>query len=109
MVVICEECGKKYRFDYALMKSDKVKFTCKSCNHLISIIKPGQKENALDLEAPREEINISEQSVRTAISAKNKGFTLLPKMLSLFLLIPSIFLLLAGILYYQQLQNLPLF
>ncbi|MFH0730362.1 MAG: HAMP domain-containing protein [Pseudomonadota bacterium] len=110
MVVICEECGKKYRFDYTLMKSDKAKFSCKSCNHLISIKKPeeeGRREKADDFsDEPREEIKITEQSVQTAISSQKRGFTLLPKMLCLFLLIPSIFLLLAGMLYYNQLQDL---
>jgi HAMP domain-containing protein len=109
MVVICEECGKKYRFDYTLMKSDKAKFTCKSCNHLISIIKPEEKKTEKTesfSEEPREEITITEQSVKTAISSKKKGFSLLLKMLSLFLSIPIIFLLSASILYYMQLQKL---
>lgn len=106
MVVICEECGKKYKFDYNLMKSDRAKFTCKSCNHLISINKPEEDQKILEVEEPREEINISEESVKAAISSRTKGFSLLPKMLSLFLIIPSLFLLLAGALYYRQLQDL---
>jgi HAMP domain-containing protein len=106
MVVICEECGKKYKFDYNLMKSDRAKFTCKACNHLISIVKHDEEQKASEVEEPREEITISEESVKSAISAKNKGFSLLPKMLSLFLIIPSIFLLLAGALYFRELQNL---
>lgn len=106
MVVICEECGKKYKFDYRLMKSDKAKFTCKSCNHLISIVKPNEQASHTDIEEQREEIKVTEETVKAAILSKKKGFTLLPKMLSLFLLIPSIFLLLVGILYFKQLQNL---
>jgi methyl-accepting chemotaxis protein len=110
MVVICEECGKKYRFDYTLMKSDKAKFSCKACNHLISITKPEESEPQEKTDSfsdePREEIKISEQSVQAAISDKKRGLTLLPKMLCLFLLIPSIFLVLAGMLYYKQLQDL---
>jgi HAMP domain-containing protein len=88
------------------MKSDKAKFTCKSCNHLISIIKPEEYTSISDIEERREEIKVTEETVKTAISSKRKGFTLLPKMLSLFLLIPSIFLLLAGIFYFKQLQTL---
>jgi HAMP domain-containing protein len=106
MVVICEECGKKYKFDYKLMKTDKAKFTCKHCNHLISITKPESEQKILDIEEPREEINISEESVKAAISSRNRGFSLLPKMLFLFLIVPSIFLLIAGALYYKQLQEL---
>jgi HAMP domain-containing protein len=106
MVVICEECGKKYKFDYKLMKSDRAKFTCKACNHLISVIKPDDEQKVLEVEEAREEITISEESVKSAISSKSKGFSLLPKMLSLFLIIPSIFLLLAGALYFRELQDL---
>jgi HAMP domain-containing protein len=108
MIVICEECGKKYRFDQNLMKSDKAKFNCKQCNHLISIAKSEDNISSFHAE-PREEIKISEESVQTAISSKAKGLTLLPKMLFLFLLIPSIFLILAGFLYYEQLQDLSTF
>jgi HAMP domain-containing protein len=112
MVVICEECGKKYKFDYKLMKSDKAKFTCKSCNHQISITKPEdmrieEKENRFSDE-PREELQVTEQSIETAISSKNKGFslTLLHKMLFLFLFVPIVFLILAATFYFKQLEDL---
>ncbi len=36
MILICEECGKKYRTKGTL-KKDKVRFMCRSCSHVITI------------------------------------------------------------------------
>jgi len=38
MILICEECGKKYRTKGTL-KKDKVRFVCRSCSHVITITK----------------------------------------------------------------------
>ncbi len=38
MILICEECGKKYQTQGTL-KSDKVRFKCRSCSHVITITK----------------------------------------------------------------------
>ena len=38
MILICEECGKKYRTKGTL-KKDKVRFMCRSCSHVITITK----------------------------------------------------------------------
>jgi predicted Zn finger-like uncharacterized protein len=40
MIVICEDCGKKYRIDPAKLKAQTVKFKCKSCSHIIVVSKP---------------------------------------------------------------------
>ena len=39
MIVICEECGKKYRIDPAKIKGDRARFKCRSCSHLITVDK----------------------------------------------------------------------
>ncbi len=39
MIVICEECGKKYRIDPGKIKGDKARFKCRSCSHLITVDK----------------------------------------------------------------------
>jgi methyl-accepting chemotaxis protein len=41
MIVICEECGKKYRIDPAKIKGDKARFKCRTCSHLITVDKQG--------------------------------------------------------------------
>jgi len=40
MVVICEECGKKYRIDAGKIKGKTAGFNCKVCQHRITISKP---------------------------------------------------------------------
>lgn len=47
MIIICEECGKKYQ-TVGTLKKDKVKFNCRSCNQLITIVKPGVSFDAKD-------------------------------------------------------------
>lgn len=40
MIVTCEECGKKYRFDPAIIKGSEARFRCKACSHIITVSKP---------------------------------------------------------------------
>lgn len=37
MLVICADCGKKYRLDPTMLERKPVKFNCKSCTHLIML------------------------------------------------------------------------
>ena len=39
MIVICEECGKKYRVDPAKIKGKAASFKCHICNHVIMVLK----------------------------------------------------------------------
>ncbi len=41
MLVICEDCAKKYHIDEKRLKSAKAKFSCKACGHIIIVEKPG--------------------------------------------------------------------
>ena len=36
MIITCQTCQKKYKFDPAKLKSDKVAFQCKNCGHKIA-------------------------------------------------------------------------
>jgi HAMP domain-containing protein len=40
MIIICEECGKKYNIDPNRMKNDNAWVTCKSCRHRFEVVKP---------------------------------------------------------------------
>ncbi|MGD8304255.1 MAG: zinc-ribbon domain-containing protein, partial [Desulfobacterales bacterium] len=40
MIVICEECGKKYRIDPSKIKGDAARFKCRVCMHMIMVSKP---------------------------------------------------------------------
>lgn len=54
MLVICEDCGKKYNIDESRIKARRARFTCNECGHIIIIDKA-------DLSRP-------------LISKKNPGF-----------------------------------
>jgi len=41
MIIICEECGKKYQLDPVRIKGKEARFACKACGHLITAAKPG--------------------------------------------------------------------
>ena len=47
MIVICEECGKKYRVETDKIKGQKASFKCMTCHHVTVFSKP---ENNPDLE-----------------------------------------------------------
>ena len=40
MLVICEDCAKKYNIDETLIKGDKARFSCQECGHIIVVKKP---------------------------------------------------------------------
>lgn len=39
MIVICEECGKKYKIDPAKIRGELARFKCKACSHIITVNK----------------------------------------------------------------------
>lgn len=40
MLVICEECAKKYNVDESQIKGTRARFTCQKCGHCIIVRKP---------------------------------------------------------------------
>ena len=44
MIVVCEECGKRYRVDVGQMKGKAGKAYCHACDHLIIVTKPEPEE-----------------------------------------------------------------
>lgn len=59
MIVICEECGKKYRIDPERIKGKEGRFRCKACGHIVRVVKP-------EPEAPEITIEIGSPSVGAA-------------------------------------------
>lgn len=123
MIVICEECGKKYRVDPSRIKGRAASFRCHACRHVIVAFKPQQissqnppmpnrdtlPKTTIDerLGADNNEetggtfatdmgISIARQRLRP------KGFGLRAKMLLLFLFIPIIFMTGACVFYLWQ-------
>ncbi|MBW1820237.1 MAG: zinc-ribbon domain-containing protein [Deltaproteobacteria bacterium] len=124
MIVICEECGKKYSIDPLKIKGDKAKFKCKVCDFIITVIKPVETPATSFPKAPFVEADEEVDAKKTsAYKRKNKrkyartkktksfnlkGFGLRTKMLLLFFLIPIILIVAANILYLWQMNNLSL-
>jgi methyl-accepting chemotaxis protein len=65
MIVICEECGKKYKIDPAKIKGDQARFKCKACSHIITVKKrePVEKTEP-ELEPVPDSSSISEDTSR---------------------------------------------
>lgn len=42
MIIICEECSKKYRLDANKLQGESARFKCKACDHLIQLTVPTQ-------------------------------------------------------------------
>lgn len=39
MLVICEDCSKKYNIDQTKMKGTRARFSCQQCGHIIVVVK----------------------------------------------------------------------
>ena len=50
MIVICEECGKKYRLDVSKIKGTAARFKCRVCTHMIVVSKPQSDSLAVTAE-----------------------------------------------------------
>ncbi|MBW1821036.1 MAG: zinc-ribbon domain-containing protein, partial [Deltaproteobacteria bacterium] len=124
MIVICEECGKKYSIDPSKIKGDKAKFKCKVCDFIITVIKPVEAPATSfpkpPFVEPEKKVDVKKTSAykrknkRTFARTKKtksfnlKGFGLRSKMLLLFFIIPIILIIAANILYLRQMDNLSL-
>ena len=46
MLVICEDCAKKYNIDETKIKGDRARFSCQECGHIIVVKKPAEQQAA---------------------------------------------------------------
>jgi len=122
MIVICEECGKKYKINPGQMKSSTAKVKCKSCHHLITINRPESVPTSdpepepppLPEETPTDgegdqgvsRGTLSDIKVTTDESPKRQGVGLRGKMALLFFAVPIAIIAISGLLYLWQLDNL---
>jgi predicted Zn finger-like uncharacterized protein len=109
MIVICEECGKKYRVDPSKIKGKAASFKCHICRHVIMVLKarlsppqPGSKMKVTSTttidDRPAADGADTKDGAPIAVKAKPGmrhhrkagGFGLRAKMLLLFLFIPLI-------------------
>ena len=126
MIVICEECGKKYRIDASKIRGTAARFKCRVCTHMIMVSKPqpaAPAEKVTDFSATitevetakkqdsktEPEINLDQPaSRRTHVRpGRQTGvFNLRTKMLLLFLFIPLLLMTGVSFLYLWQLEEM---
>ncbi len=125
MIIICEECGKKYQIDPAKIKGREAKAKCQACGHVITVPKPEpqEAENVLnpplsqepmaETEAPSETSEEGDAAQKTQMmkspkvtGPKGKGMGLRGKIFILFFFIPIVLIVTAGLLYLGQLNSL---
>jgi predicted Zn finger-like uncharacterized protein len=125
MIVICEECGKKYKIDPARIKGKAARFRCKACDHVITVQKPnrdpaesaqitpsavGQTDRDVGSEPERgsagEPEKRFESSLRAVPQFKRSGFGLRAKMFWLFLVIPIVLMAAASGVFLWQLERM---
>jgi predicted Zn finger-like uncharacterized protein len=119
MIVICEECGKKYRIDPSKIKGKAASFKCRSCTQLIVVSKPEppverpEIESRPTLESLTTTIGDSPTAARADTGQsqakprlRTKGLGLRSKMLLLFMAVPLILMIGASLLYLWQLETM---
>jgi predicted Zn finger-like uncharacterized protein len=123
MIVICEECGKKYRIDREAIEGERARFKCRTCGHMVLVEKApetpvddnrpaepggGPPEKAFEAEsAAAEEVPTAEPDETAAMAPppKKRGMGLRAKMMVLFLVIPIMIIAGAGIFYIWQMNS----
>jgi predicted Zn finger-like uncharacterized protein len=129
MIVICEECGKKYRIDPDKIKGRAASFKCRACAHLIVVSKPKPVDtepaqpphppesgptlesvtSAIENEATTGDSDASVMPAAEQTAAqrphRKRGLGVRTKMLLLFLFVPLVLMAGAGLFYLWQLQT----
>lgn len=128
MIVICENCGKKYNFNPSNILYLSARFKCKACNHVITVQKqapatpqiPDPQHRYLVDEVPLREsfvgadapdnatVAIIEPGAVQPIQPPNEtGFLgLRPKMLLLFLVVPLVAFSVVGVFLLEKMSRL---
>jgi len=124
MIVICEECGKKYRIDPSKIKGTAARFKCRVCTHMITVSKPqaaSPADSQIDMSvtaiestdpetaAAGREIKLDRSAVdRIAVkpARKSGAMNLRTKMLLLFFFVPLLLMIAASFLYFWQFDKM---
>ena len=119
MIVICEECGKKYQIDPDAIKGERARFKCKTCGHIVLVEKKPPPE---EIPAPPPQDAASGQPFEAGAAPKTapgdegrapvaepppkkRGMGLRAKMMVLFLVIPILIIAGAGGFYIWQMNS----
>ena len=126
MIVICEECGKKYRIDPSKIKGAAARFKCRVCTHMIMVSKPQDTpvaDSALDLSVAETTTDSADSGAPPATpeikldraagehipvkpTRKSGRMSLRAKMLLLFFFVPLLLIIGASFLYLWQFDKM---
>jgi predicted Zn finger-like uncharacterized protein len=125
MIVICEECGKRYRVDPSKIKGKAASFKCHICRHVIMVLKarliPPQPDSKMKVKSTtiiddrltadsadtKDGMPTADQTKPvTRHRRKAGGFGLRAKMLLLFLFIPLILTAGLSLFYLWHFENI---
>jgi len=124
MIVICEECGKKYKINPVHIIGNSVKFNCKACNHQILVTKPGEASSSSEPDrtaaAPADRVEpddtggtkgqtgatVPDMKAAADETGKLRGMSLKSKMFFLFFVFPIVVMAISSVLYLWQLNAL---
>ena len=124
MIIICEECGKKYKIDPSKIRGKAAGFKCRTCTHFIVVSKPTPTEAPrttdpeLSSETKPTEVDNGTADIASEVAEQKQadgkmdarrqhgagGFGLRAKMLLVFLFLPVILVVAASLLYLQLLE-----
>ncbi len=79
MLVICEECAKKYNIDENRIKGERARFSCLECGHIIVVEKP-QNQTATDHGPGEDRVTLTQEqeTVGDAGADRNNGSATTP-------------------------------
>ena len=126
MIVICEECGKKYRIDPSKIKGAAARFKCRVCTHVIMVSKPQDAPAAasdVDLSVTKAAVEPADSGAPPAgpeikldrpaaeripvkTARKSRLMNLRTKMLLLFFFLPLLLIIGASLLYLWQFDKM---
>ncbi|HID69485.1 MAG TPA: HAMP domain-containing protein [Desulfobacterales bacterium] len=102
MLVICEDCAKKYNIDETRIQGERAQFTCNGCGHIIVVTKP-----QVDTSLPEKEIEPEKETKSNEPStpvARGKG---IPIRSYIFLTMTMGFLVISAAFAYLYLKYIP--
>lgn len=120
MIVICEECGKKYRIDPHAIIGARARFKCRACGHTVNVQKPAvaapeetqpadtagpQRQPALAPERPDDAASDQTAAKLAMQDVRSGKMGLRAKMLLLFLVVPVLIIAAAGTAYVWQMKK----
>ncbi|MBW1729480.1 MAG: zinc-ribbon domain-containing protein [Deltaproteobacteria bacterium] len=125
MIVICEECGRKYRVDPAKIKGERAKVRCSACKHVFVVTRSEAVEERSEPSSPpasepvkstpeAAQPDTTQESLEGTLKGESLPITiekkrrmgLRVKMFLLFMVVPIALMIGAAVFYMRQLNNL---